>query len=262
MPHTEAVCIVPNQIFKSEDIKHHPLISNAFYINNQPQKVDWLVYSNPHQVAQFATNLEAINMGRKIKARGNITLSFLPSKQVLSDRIVFHTFNKAELWNVLIRCSMHNGTKEEMGYMAIKNNEAITVGYNCKLEHHLLSVPQVTKGLVQSAYKEGKNSEWNGQHQFSISAMNSSGYQVIGFNNDRISKVRAYWPNNRVYWRNEITSEWSWSGKNWPTITIYSVLIITLVIWTISTVYTTVIKNVRWTRNPPYVAFGKDVTAT
>ena len=258
----KAVCIIPDRIIKSEDIKHHPAISNAFYINNQPQQVDWVIYSNPHQSTQFATNLEAINMGRKIKARGNTTLSFLPSKQVLSDQIVFHTVNKAKLWNVLIRCSMHNGTKEEMGYMAIRNNEAITVGYNCKLEHHFLSVPQVTKGLVQSAYKEGKNSGWNGQHQFSISAMNSSGYQVIGFNNDRISKVRAYWPNNRVYWRNEITSEWSWSGKNWPTITIYSVLIITLVIWTISTVYTTVTKNVRWTRNPPYVAFGKDVTAT
>ena len=154
-------------------------------------------------------------MGRRIKARGDLKISFTPTEQPLADQIVFHLDNGSKLCNVRIQCTMHNGTEKRLGYLAIRNEEIISIGYNCKMEHTYLSVPQITTGLTQSA-----KSKWNKQEQFSIVAKNSSGQYNLGFQNDRISKS----PVTEIHWRNGILAEWNWTSKNWPTIVIYSTL--------------------------------------
>ena len=236
----------------------HPYIDNAFYFQNDFQKNGWIYYSNPYQVAQPTLNLppsgpEAKNMGRRIKARGDLKISFTPTEHPLADQIVFHLDNKSKLWNVQIECTLHNGTKNKLGYLTIRNGENISVGYNCKLEHTYLSVPKITTGLTQII-----KSKWSRQEQFSVVLKNSSGQYNLGFQNDRISKS----PVTEIHWRNGILAEWNWTSKNWPTIVIYSTLAIALITWILSTMYT--LASRRWgrTEQPPYTTLRKNVIPT
>ena len=148
---------------------------------------------------------------------------------------------------------MHNGTETKLGYLTIRNGERLIVGYNCKLEHTYLSVPKITTGLINIV-----KSKWNWQEQFSIVLTNSSGKYTLGFQNNRISKL----PVTEIHWRNGILAEWNWTGKNWPTIVIYSTLTIALITWILSTIYNLVSR--RWSRaeQQPYVNFGKDTEPT
>ena len=248
------VCIVPNQIFEPKDVQHHPSINNAFYLNNEPQQKKWTFYTNPYKAEQPTINLppsgpEAISMGRRIKVKGNITLSFLPDEQVLSDRIIFHIDNRLELWNVLIQCIMYNGTKQESGYMNIRNNEVISVGYNCELKHQLLSVPRITEGLARNGSKD---------NQFSITAKNSSGQYVSGFQNDRLLNHFSMKKN----WESEIVPKWNWTGKKWLTKIIYSTLVAACVIGIISRFYTMIVKKRSGVRPPPYADLEEDAATT
>ena len=89
------VCIAPDQIYGANDVTPHPHIAYAYQIRGEHQHDGWIFYSNPYMAEQPTLNLppggsQAVSMGRRTKARGNVTLSFLPSKQVLSDRMVFH----------------------------------------------------------------------------------------------------------------------------------------------------------------------------
>ena len=192
-------------------------------------------------------------MGRRIKARGNLTLSFIPSKQALADQIVFHIGTGSKLWNVRIQCTMHNGTENWWGYLSIRNGECISIGYNCKLEHIYLSIPQVTSGLKQNNKSRRKN-----QDQFSILARNSSGQYTSGLQNDRISKS----PVTEIHWKNEILAEWNWTRKNWPTILIYATLVTAFLAWIISAIHAMVTRRMGWAKHSPYVTLWKDVIST
>ena len=125
------------------------------------------------------------NMGRKILTRTGVSVSFLPARQVLADRIVIHTVGEFDLLYVQVTC--HHGKEVETGYITMFHNEDFTLGYNCDLEHKLIHVPRAATG-VSVSYEDESLVERTKRHtnRFSILARNSNGENILGFLNNRI----------------------------------------------------------------------------
>ena len=133
---------------------------------------------------------EVQNMGRKIFTRTGVSVSFLPARQVLADRIMIHTTGEFDLLYVEIIC--HHGEEKETGYITMFHNEDFTLGYNCELDHKLIHVPQATEG-VSVSYEDETLVERTKRHtnRFSILARNNNRENILGFLNDRIKNHHA-----------------------------------------------------------------------
>ena len=187
------VCAMP---YPGSDDKHsilrHPYLPGA-YIDTKSDEFTmhgWVIYSNPHHsfrtTSQTPLNGYVIqNMGRKILTRTGVSVSFLPARQVLADRIVIQTVGEFDLLYVQITC--HHGEEVETGYITMFHNEDFTLGYNCDLKHKLIHVPRATTGVAVS-YEDESLVERTKRHtnRFSILARNSNGENILGFLNDRI----------------------------------------------------------------------------
>ena len=187
------VCAMP---YPGSDDKHniirHPYLPEA-YIDIKSDEFTmhgWVIYSNPHHsfrtTSQTPMNGYIIqNMGRKILTRTGVSVSFLPARQVLADRIVIHTVGEFDLLYVQVTC--HHGKEVQTGYITMFHNEDFTLGYNCDLKHKLIHVPRATTGVAVS-YEDESLVERTKRHtnRFSILARNSNGENILGFLNDRI----------------------------------------------------------------------------
>ena len=131
-----------------------------------------------------------MNRGRKIKTRGRVSISFKPHEQVLADRLTLHTKDGASINGVKVACLSTAGTTEDLGFMNIYNDETITVGWNCRLDHTELSIPRIAMGVVESRLDDDLSTrEKRGIQDFSLLAEDSNGNEVVGISaNDRISK--------------------------------------------------------------------------
>ena len=87
------------------------------------------------------------NMGRKIFTRSGVSVSFLPSRQVLADRVVIHTTGEFDLLYVRVTC--HHGEEQETGYITMFHNEDFTLGYNCDLNHKLIRIQRAAIGVLR-----------------------------------------------------------------------------------------------------------------
>jgi len=183
------VCAMPHP---GSDIIPHPHITGA-YIDTKGDGFTmhgWVIYSNPHH--SFKTTSQAPmdgykiqNMGRKIFTRSGVSVSFLPARQVLADRIVIHTTGEFDLLYVRVTC--HHGEETETGYITMFHNEDFTLGYNCALDHKLIRIQQAAIG-VSVSYEDETAVERTKRHtnRFSILARNNNGENILGFLNDRI----------------------------------------------------------------------------
>ena len=101
------VCVIPNKLSTKpeDDDLPHPDIDNAFI---SPHGTDflvdmWIFNANPFHAAQpvpgRTTNsgFKVVNRGRKIATRGKVSVTFEAHKQVLADRIVFHSRDKNDI---------------------------------------------------------------------------------------------------------------------------------------------------------------------
>ena len=104
--------------------------------------------SNPFHTAQLAQDLSTgsyivVNRSRKISTRGDILILFEPHDQVLADRFMIRTKSGANVISVKVACLKDGGAKEDIGFIDIFNGEAMTVGWNCLMEHAELRVPRI-----------------------------------------------------------------------------------------------------------------------
>ena len=70
-------------------------------------------------------------------------ISFEPHNQVLADRFMIRTKSRAKVISVKVTCLKDGGVKEDIGFIDIFNGEAMTVGWNCLMEHAELRVPRI-----------------------------------------------------------------------------------------------------------------------
>ena len=155
----------------------------------------WVIYSNPHHSFKTTSQTpmdgyEIQNMGRKIFTRPGVSVSFLPTRQVLADRIIIHTTGEFDLLYAKVMC--HHGEETETGYITMFHNEDFTLGYNCELDHKLIHVPRAATG-VSVSYEDETLVERTKRHtnRFSILARNNNGENILGFLNDRIRNHHA-----------------------------------------------------------------------
>merc|ERR1711994_1128914 len=100
------VCAIPHS---DTDILPHPYLIGA-YIDTKGNDFimhGWVIYSNPHHSFKTTSQTpmdgyEIQNMGRKIFTRPGVSVSFLPTRQVLADRTVIHTKGEFDLLYVRI----------------------------------------------------------------------------------------------------------------------------------------------------------------
>ena len=176
-------------------------------------------------------------MGRRIKARGKTSISFLPHRQVLADQMVFHTEDGSSLLNVQVKCQSSNNTETNRGYIDIASGEAITVGWNCGLSHQSIEVPQTARSLIQSFTDDDQESRMKrGSKAFTIQAKNSMGHSIIGFANDRLMG----------YTNTRPRAGWKWAGRNWPTILVATAASTLLMFCTISCIRNKILQKTGW----------------
>ena len=188
------VCAIPHS---DADILPHPYLTGA-YIDTKGNDFimhGWVIYSNPHHSFKTTSQTpmdgyEIQNMGRKIFTRPGVSVSFLPTRQVLADRTVIHTKEEFDLLYVRITC--HHGEEEETGYMTMFHNEDFTIGYNCELDHKLIHIPRAATG-VSVSFEDETPTEREKRHtnRFSILARDNVGENILGFLNDRIKNHNA-----------------------------------------------------------------------
>ena len=89
------VCAIPAHNY--DHILPHPYKDNVFInvVGDDFKTHGWFLNSNPYHsfqpVRQTSINGYIVEArGRQIKTRGGVSISFLPTKQVLADRIVYH----------------------------------------------------------------------------------------------------------------------------------------------------------------------------
>ena len=124
------VCAMPHP---GSDIIPHPYLIGAYIDTKGDDFImhGWVIHSNPHHSFKTTSQTpmegyEIQNMGRKIFTRPGISVSFLPARQVLADRIVIHTTEEFDLLYVEITC--HHGEEQETGYITMFHNEDFTLG--------------------------------------------------------------------------------------------------------------------------------------
>ena len=195
------VCAMPHP---DSDIIPHPYQIGAYIDTKGDDFImhGWVIYSNPHHSFKTTSQTpmdghEIQNMGRKIFTRPGVTVSFLPARQVLADRIVIHTTGEFDLLYVEITC--HHGEEQETGYITMFHNEDFTLGYNCELDQKLIHIPRAATG-VSVSYEDETLVERTKRHtnRFSILARNNNGENILGFLNDRIRNHHALLQND---WR-------------------------------------------------------------
>ena len=118
--------------------------------------------------------------GRQISTRGGVSVSFLPTRQVLADRIVYHHDNGLDLLYALVTCC-HGQEKAESGYITLAHGEDFTIGWNCELAHKLFKIPRVAIG-VSLAYEDETPTDRAKRHadHFSFLARNTKGSEILG----------------------------------------------------------------------------------
>ena len=79
-------------------------------------------------------------------------MSFLPTEQVLADRIIIHTAEEFDQLYVGVTC--HHGEDKESGYITMFHNEDFTLGYNCEVKHKLLHIPQAAVGRLAPRHRD------------------------------------------------------------------------------------------------------------
>ena len=128
------VCAIPYlRPDDNDNILPHPYLDRAYIdvYGDDFTMHGWVINSNPHHSfrtnSQLPTDEYTIqNMGRKIFTRTGVSVSFLPTRQVLADRIIIHTAEEADLLYVGITC--HHGEDKEKGYITMLHNEDFTLG--------------------------------------------------------------------------------------------------------------------------------------
>ena len=190
----QVICAVPDEFTSNEHIFPHPHYNNAYLDDREHAQHGWTIFSNPYIALQPVQNLPAdgyrfTNLGRRIKARSGVIISFLPHQQVMADRMVFKTEDGTNLENVMVTCHFNNNTEASQGYINIFYGEDITLGWNCQMENYHLDIPRMTRGVMQSVIEDDDESRVKrGELPFTILARNGTGHSIIGFANDRILK--------------------------------------------------------------------------
>ena len=114
----------------------------------------WVDNSNPFHATQPPQNqptnsdFKKMNLGRKIKTKGKVSISFEPHNQELTDRLTVHTSDKTRIIGVKMACIDAGNAAEDLGIININDGETMTVGWNCKMDHSELRIPRLTSGLV------------------------------------------------------------------------------------------------------------------
>ena len=66
-------------------------------------------------------------------------------------------------------CLSTAGKTEDLGFMNIYNDETITVGWNCRLDHTELSIPRIAMGVVESRLDDDQSTrEKKGSQELSL----------------------------------------------------------------------------------------------
>ena len=204
----QVICAVPAEIADNEHIFPHPHYNNAYLDDREHAQHGWTIFSNPYLALQPVQDLPTDgyrfhNLGRRLKARSGVIISFLPHQQVMADRMVFKTEDKTNLDHVFVKCHLDNNTMASQGYINIFYGEDITLGWNCEMTHHHLDIPRMTRGVMQSINEDTNDSRVRrGELPFSIQARNGTGHSIIGFANDRILKQ---------FKKTKKTPSWKWS---------------------------------------------------
>ena len=208
----QVICGVPEEVADDDHILPHPNYNDAYIDDREHAEHGWIIFTNPHLALQPVQNLptdgyRVFNLGRRNKARSGVSISFLPHRQVMADRMVFKTEDGSNLENVMVKCHLDNNTVASQGYISIFHGEDITLGWNCLMEHQYVDIPRMTRGVMQSYAEETAESRVKrGQLPFSIQARNSTGHSLIGFANDRILKRFKHFKKDKG-WRWSVISK-------------------------------------------------------